>query len=132
MNFYENKDLAKCGLACVLCSNEECPGCKMKSCNEGCDCTVYQCVTQKGLDGCYQCEEFPCDKDMLQGIRIKAFNQYARHFGKQALLDRLRDNFEHGIIYHNPSGAKGDYDILSTEDEIMQLIQYGRMAQEQK
>ena len=63
---------------------------------------------------------------MLQGIRNRAFNRYAKQFGKQDLLDRLRENFEKGISYHKPNGLKGDYDLLTTEDEIMQLIQYGK------
>ena len=24
-------------------------------------CSVYRCITQKGLDFCYECDEFPCD-----------------------------------------------------------------------
>ncbi|MDF2540809.1 MAG: hypothetical protein K0S47_527 [Herbinix sp.] len=125
MNFYEKKDLALCGLACVLCSQEDCSGCKAKGCTEGTDCSVYKCAIAKGLDGCYQCDNYPCDESMLKGIRIRAFNQYARQFGKQSLLNRLRNNFENGITYHKPDGLIGDYDSLETEEEIMQLIQFG-------
>lgn len=126
MKFYGEKDLALCGLACVLCSEEACTGCKQRGCFQGCDCSVYQCAMSKGLDGCYQCDEFPCGEGMLQGIRNRAFNQYARQFGKPALLQRLKENFENGIVYHNPDGLKGDYDDLGTEEEIMRLIQFGR------
>jgi hypothetical protein len=126
MDFYETKDLGLCGLACVLCSETECPGCKARGCSEGCDCSVYKCAITKGLDGCYQCDKFPCDEGMLQGIRNKAFNRYARQFGKQALLNRLRDNYENGISYHRPDGLKGDYDNLQSEEEIIQLIQFGK------
>lgn len=126
MKFYTEKDLALCGLACVLCSHEDCPGCRARGCKEGSDCSVYQCATGKVLGGCYQCDEFPCEEKMLQGIRNRAFNRYAKEHGKQALLDRLRENFEKGIIYHKPDGLKGDYDVMDTEDEIMQLIQFGK------
>lgn len=126
MKFDIDKDLGLCGLACTLCSQVDCLGCKLRGCKEGCDCTVYMCVTEKGLDGCYQCEEYPCDEKMLQGIRGKAFNRYAREFGKQALLNRLQVNFDNGISYHKADGLKGDYDCLETEDEIMQLIQTGK------
>lgn len=131
MKFYTEKDLALCGLACVLCSHEDCPGCKERGCKErgckeGSDCSVYQCATGKELDGCYQCDEFPCEEKMLQGIRNRAFNRYAKEHGKQALLDRLRDNFEKGIKYHKPDGLKGDYDVMDTENEIIQLIQFGK------
>ncbi|HML47343.1 MAG TPA: GNAT family N-acetyltransferase [Clostridia bacterium] len=126
MKFHAEKNLGLCGLACVLCGSDDCPGCKARGCKEGGDCSVYQCVIGKGLDGCYQCGQFPCEEKMLKGIRNRAFNQYARQFGKKALLDRLQANCEDGIAYHQSDGSKGDYDLLSTEDEIMQLIQFGR------
>lgn len=126
MKFFAEKDLALCGLACVLCSHEDCPGCKERGCKEGSDCSVYQCATGKGLDGCYQCDDFPCEEKMLQGVRNRAFNRYAKEHGKQALLDRLCDNFEKGIVYHKPDGLKGDYDMIDTENEIIQLIQFGK------
>lgn len=106
MKFYAEKDLALCGLACVLCSHEDCPGCKVRGCMEGSDCSIYQCATGKGLEGCYQCDEFPCEENMPQGVRNRAFNRYAKEHGKQALLDRLRNNFEKGITYHKPDGSR--------------------------
>jgi RimJ/RimL family protein N-acetyltransferase len=126
MDFYEEKGISFCGLACALCSEEACVGCKARGCKEVCDCSVYKCAIAKELDGCYQCDQFPCDEGMLRGTRIRAFNQYARQFGKQALLNRLHSNFENGITYHRPDGLTGDYDSLETEDEIMQLIQFGK------
>ncbi|CAA7600865.1 Protein of unknown function DUF3795 [Acididesulfobacillus acetoxydans] len=126
MKFYAEKDLALCGLACVLCSHEDCSGCKERGCKEGSNCSVYQCATGKGFDGCYQCDEFPCEEKMLQGIRNRAFNRYAKEHGKQALLDRLRDNFEQGIKYHKLDSLKGDYDMIDTENQVIQLIQFGK------
>lgn len=125
MRFYEEKGLALCGLACVLCHQESCPGCKAHGCSEDCDCSVYQCVIQKGIDGCYECEQFPCAEDILSGIRNRAFNRYARQHGKKMLLDRLRINYENGITYHKSAGLKGDYDMLETEDDILRLIGFG-------
>jgi RimJ/RimL family protein N-acetyltransferase len=127
MRFYGEKDLAVCGLACVLCSNEDCPGCKARGCKGGEGCSVFKCAMAKGIDGCYQCAEFPCGEDMLKGIRIRAFNRYARQHGKQALLERLRINFASGVTYHRPGGLRGDYDLLATEDEILRLIQFGSL-----
>jgi hypothetical protein len=43
---------------------------------------------------------------MLQGIRIKEFNRNAKIYGKQALLNRLKINFNYGITYHRPNGEK--------------------------
>lgn len=126
MRFSTEKGLALCGLACVLCREEECPGCRARGCAKGSDCSVYRCVSEKGLDGCYQCDAFPCEENMLQGIRNRAFNRYARTYGKQALLDRLRINFENGITYHTPDGLAGDYDRLAREDEVLHLLHIGQ------
>ena len=126
MKFYENKDFAVCGLACMLCSAEDCPGCKARGCKEGNDCPVYRCAIDKGLDGCYQCEKFPCDEKMLSGIRIRAFNRYAKQYGKQALINRLRSNYQNGIAYHRSDALNGDYDICKTEQEVIDLLKNGR------
>lgn len=123
MTFHAEKDLAMCGLACVLCKDESCPGCKARGCEN--DCSIYTCVSGRGLDGCYQCEDFPCGEGMLQGTRNRAFNRYAREYGKQALLERLQINAENGITYHTPDGTQGDYDTLMTEDEVLRLIRFG-------
>lgn len=125
MAFSPEKDLALCGLACVLCSNEGCPGCKARGCSQGEDCAVYRCALDKGLDGCYACRAFPCDQGMLKNPRIRAFNTYARQHGKQALLRRLQQNHEAGILYHRSQGIRGDYDNLASEGDILRLIAFG-------
>ncbi len=125
MKFYAEKDLAMCGLACVLCSDEACNGCKARGCRQGCDCSVYQCVKTRNIDGCYECDNFPCEEKMIQGVRNKAFNRYARMYGKQSLLNRLRINFDNGITYHRPNEKRGDYDLLTNEDDILRLIRFG-------
>ena len=65
--------------------------------------------------------------DRLIAISIpnKAFNRYARMYGKQNLLNRLKVNFDTGITYHRPNEEKGDYDLLTNEDDIMRLIRFG-------
>jgi len=62
---------------------------------------------------------------MLQNKRIRAFNGFAQKFGVQALIDRLRINYENGIEYHKLDGSPGDYDILETEEEIHRLLRFG-------
>ncbi len=123
--FRRERGLAMCGLACALCSDSACVGCHNQGC-EKTDCDVMQCVRERGLDGCYACEDFPCDKGMLKGVRIRAFNRYARGRGKTALLERLEANAAAGIVYHRPGGLQGDYDALSNERDIMYLLQFGR------
>lgn len=125
MRFAKEKGLAVCGLGCVLCSEESCPGCKARGCKEQSSCSVYRCATGKGLDGCYECDGFPCGEDMLKGVRNRAFNLYARRYGKEALLERLKINCENGLTYHRLGGLKGDYDLPDNEDDILRLIAFG-------
>ena len=121
MNFYEERGIAYCGLACVLCSSADCSGCVSEiACGK--DCAIGKCAVEKGVDGCYACPDYPCGEDMLKNKRIKAFNRYMQDFGKDALIKRLDANNQKGIAYHKPDGSIGDYDILETEDEIYELL----------
>lgn len=124
MRFCKEKDLAMCGLACVLCHQQDCPGCKARGCQQESSCTVLRCVMEKGLDGCYQCNDFPCGENMLKGARKLAFNRYARRFGKEALLQRLKINADGGIVYHRPDKIVGDYDLPETEEEVLRLLHF--------
>lgn len=54
--------LGKCGFHCGTCPtyiNGNCNGC-IEEHMEG-DCFTRDCVIEKGLDACGQCEKFPCD-----------------------------------------------------------------------
>jgi len=124
MSFREERGIGYCGLACVLCSTEDCPGCTAKIA-AGHECSLGKCAAQKSAEGCFACKNLPCGEAMLQNKRINAFNRFMQEFGKQALIDRLRINHENGIAYHKPDNAPGDYDILETEAEIYHLLQFG-------
>ena len=107
MEFREERGSAACGMACVLCSSEDCPGCKA------------------GVDGCCACPDYHCHNDwgpFHVGKRNKSFNRYAREFGKQALIGRLRVNRENGIAYQ-------DYDAPAKEFETYLLLRYERDEQ---
>ena len=127
VEFQEKRGIGYCGLACVLCSYyEDCPGCATKIAN-GEGCSAGKCAAEKGIDGCYACSDYTsCTEGMPHGKRSRAFNRYARDFGKQALIDRLRVNYENGITYHTPDKNPGDYDVLGTEGEVYQLLRYGK------
>jgi len=126
MEFREERGLGYCGLACVLCSAEDCPGCKASTTGGG-DCSCGKCVAEKSIDGCYACPDYDtCTESMPHGKRSNVFIRYAREFGRQALIGRLRVNFEKGIAYHAPAGFQGDYDKPETEEEIYRLLRYGR------
>jgi len=125
MKFREERGISYCGLACVLCRDEKCPGCAKKI-TDGYDCPTGICALKKGIDGCYVCSDYPCGDKMLQGKRKQAFSRYAQEFGLQSLINQLRINHENGIIYHTSDGSPGDYDILETKDEIYNLLRYGK------
>lgn len=127
MDFREERGMGYCGLACVLCSNYgECPGCKVKIAGDH-DCSAGKCTAEKGIDGCYACAEYDsCTEGMPHGKRSRAFNRYAQEFGKQALINRLRVNYENGITYHRPDKLPGDYDRCETEHEIIDLLKNGK------
>jgi len=126
MDFQEKRGIGYCGLACVLCSNEDCPGCAVIISNGG-GCSAGKCAVTKGYDGCYACPDYDfCTESRPHGKRYKALVRYAREFGLAALIDRLRVNHENGIIYDAPDKTPGDYEILETEDEIYQLLRYRR------
>jgi len=127
MKFREERGIGYCGLACVLCGYDDgCPGCKAIIA-AGHDCSAGKCAVDIKVPGCYACLKYDtCQEGMPHGKRSKVFNRYAREFGVQALIERLRANYESGITYHTPDKTPGDYDILETEGEIYQLLRYGR------
>ncbi|MCL2352280.1 MAG: GNAT family N-acetyltransferase [Firmicutes bacterium] len=148
MEFREERGIGYCGLACVLCGyDDNCPGCKAIIA-AGHDCSAGKCAFDMKSEfpsdgenaaaphrtlhsvpvyGCYACPEYDsCEEKMPHGKRSRVFNRYAREFGEQALIDRLRVNYENGITYHTPDKSPGDYDKLETEEEIFQLLRYGR------
>jgi hypothetical protein len=82
-----NEDLMKwhapCGIYC-----KRCPGIKFYKC-QGCRehkgkiqkfplCKTYECISNKGYDFCFECEDFPCE--MLQPI--VNFEIFAPHDSK--------------------------------------------------
>lgn len=122
-----DRTLAYCGLACSECSRQDCPGCQRLGCEGADSCAILSCVRDRGLEGCFACDTFPCDQPMFRNPRIRAFNRYARDSGRAELLDRLRINRANGIVYHEPGSLKGDYDASPDEEDILRLIRTGRM-----
>lgn len=61
------KDHAPCGIYC-----KRCPGMKVYNC-KGCReqkgqikdfpiCKTYKCITERDLNFCYECDDFPCER----------------------------------------------------------------------
>lgn len=58
-------EIAFCGLDCSICihatsDREGCTGCHQGGGDS--DCYQRICCEKKGLEGCWQCEEFPCSE----------------------------------------------------------------------
>ena len=114
------KAIAFCGLACCVCSeNKGCVGCQDGGCESHGWCKNYNCCKEKGLNGCWECSEFPCTGYMLDKPRIRAFAKFARRYGVEELEKCLLRNKEKGIVYHYEGQLVGDYDKCQTEEEII-------------
>lgn len=118
--------IAYCGLACCLCSQKEsCPGCQNQGCEQSDKCVHFACCREKGLAGCWECPDFPCGQGMQKNRRILTFAKFAKVHGVARLLECLERNRWAGVVYHQPGGLTGDYD-LETEEEIMRLLEKGK------
>ncbi len=118
----EIKDsIAYCGLVCKLCSAGNTGKCK--GCRERCEgCSIKECGKTRNINGCWECNEFPCDERMFKNRKNRAFVQCAKEEGVQKLAKYLKKSFDRGINYHNEDGTPGDYDSLDSEYEILQLL----------
>jgi hypothetical protein len=62
---------------------------------------------------------------MHRNIRVRAFLRCAKEDGLKALAGFLWSNAKAGIQYHGHDGAPGDYDVLKSEEQILQLLRTG-------
>ena len=129
--------IARCGLACCLCSeNVECRGCRQDGflylswCKEAEWCENRKCVLEKEIAGCYECSPADCRKGLFkEKIKARAFAEYARRYGVEALLDCLERNEQAGIVYHR-TGIMGDYDDFDDLEQLMDFIRTGKRRTE--
>jgi hypothetical protein len=118
--------VAYCGLICSFCCTDGSCSCKSdNNCGkrlslEG--CYQYNCCTSKGINGCWECADSPCGKDMLaiDKIKMRAFVQCIKEEGMQKFIEYLEQNEKDGVIYHR-TGVIGDYDLL-TESDVLNLL----------
>jgi hypothetical protein len=123
------KGIGYCGLACCVCGeNATCVGCRNEGCTDKEWCKNFNCCKTKGLAGCWECAEFPCRGGMLTKIRIRAFANFIKQYGTQKLMECLDRNEKAGIIYHYEGQIIGDYDVLITEESIINMLLYGKEA----
>jgi hypothetical protein len=130
MTIKQIKDsISYCGLICCLCGIDGSCDCKeinhcgKKASPEG--CFQYICCRERGFNGCWECDDFSCDKDMFneQHIRLKTFVKCIKEDGIDMFTQYILHNCENGIMYHR-NGDFGDYD-LDTEEEILHLLRTG-------
>lgn len=121
-------DIAYCGLACCVCSqNETCTGCQSGGCDVHGWCNNYNCCREKGINGCWECADFPCSGTMLDKPRVRACARFAKKYGTDELTRCLLRNKENGIVYHYDGQHIGDYDKCETEEEIIEMIKTGKI-----
>jgi hypothetical protein len=56
-------------------ASENCHGCRNEQCKLFTNCGVRSCHQEKGVDFCYQCDEFPCTKTNFDEHLYKAWVQ---------------------------------------------------------
>ena len=117
--------IARCGLACCLCSeNETCSGCDSGTCHDKDWCENRRCSIEKGVAACHACGE-SCRKGLLGKIKPYGFTEFARRYGLEELLNCLERNERAGVVYHR-SGILGDYDDFEDVEALIQFIQTGQ------
>lgn len=117
--------IARCGLACCLCSqNENCLGCNDDGCEGKNWCENRKCSIEKHVRGCYECSE-DCRKALLGKIKPYAFTLFIKKYGMDELLDCLERNEKNGVVYHR-EGINGDYDDFDDVNELINFIKKGK------
>ena len=117
--------IARCGLACCLCSeNTKCNGCNSGECTDNDWCENKKCSLEKGIAHCYECKE-ECRKGLLSKIKPYTFSIFAKRYGEEQLLDCLEKNEQNGVVYHR-EGITGDYDYFDDIDQLISFIQTGK------
>ena len=117
------KGIAYCGLACCVCSeNSTCAGCRNDGCTGKNWCKSFNCCKSRGLNGCWECTEFPCDNKMFSKLRVVTFAKFVARHGEEKLMDGLEENERKGVLYHYENQLVGDYDVYTQEEDIVNLI----------
>lgn len=74
-------------------SQASCKGCRQGECKYP-NCGVATCYKQKGVDFCFQCAEFPCDKsnfDPNLHARWIKMNNRMKEIGVEAYFEETKD-----------------------------------------
>lgn len=97
LRFNEDRGVARCGLACCVCGeNDRCVGCRRDGCKGAADYEIRRCSLKRGLSGCWDCAGFPCGQPMLARKRQRAFLRFIARYGKARLMGAL-ELLENGL-----------------------------------
>ncbi len=117
--------IARCGLACCLCSeNVHCIGCNSGECPGKDWCENRNCSIENNYTHCYECKA-ECRKGLLSKIKPYGFTLFIKRYGEKALLDCLERNEKAGVVYHR-EGICGDYDDFNDAEELIKFIKTGK------
>lgn len=119
--------IARCGLACCVCSEEvrcmgkeKCNGCESEKCAFAPTCVSLRCSKEKGLKGCYECDTL-CEEGVLKKIKVKGFIEFIHRYGIDEFMNCLEKNEKSGIVYHR-DGVVGDYDSCKSIEEVIAML----------
>lgn len=116
--------IARCGLACCLCSeNRACGGCQSGNCPGSGQCENRSCSIARGISHCYECEK-DCRRGILIKIKPYGFTLFAKRYGADRLLECLAENERRGVVYHR-EGITGDYDGFNDVELLIDFIKTG-------
>ncbi len=119
------QSVSYCGLVCGLCSHRTiCSGCTSPTVDtDKCDkdhCPHRACCLERGLAGCWACDEFPCEKgrfmDENRGQTV-GFGACIRAQGLDGFIQILLDNEARGVHY----GLDGAY-YHQSEETVRNLL----------
>jgi len=74
-------------------ADPDCKGCRQGTCKYP-NCGVVNCYKDKGVDFCFQCDEFPCSKtnfDPHLEKRWRQMNMRMREIGLEAYFEETKD-----------------------------------------
>ncbi len=75
-------------------SEVNCKGCRKENCKLFKECKVRGCSDEKGVDFCFQCEEFPCNKtgfdEHLQKRSVN-INKHIKEIGIESYYLEIKD-----------------------------------------
>lgn len=77
----------------IFLTKGDCQGCRNGTCKYP-NCGVFSCYKQKGVDFCFQCDEFPCEKTNFDADfkqRWITMNNRMREVGAEDFFEETKD-----------------------------------------